>query len=131
MSEEIEEIKEKNRLNQISFLKFLGYSKPTEDLTIDEVNARIELLREQRENETKEPKSKLTGIDGFKENIKALTGKDPKEYEEEQEYDPLSAYISQLTPDDRLNSFEGARILRILRPIDIGNGQFILRRVVL
>lgn len=136
MSEELElklkEAQEKIRLNAILHLKDLGYKKPTEKLTLNQIEARIELLKEKKEEEAKEPKPKLDGIDGFKENVKAMTGKDLEEHEETDpdSYDALIAHISQLTPDNRLNKFEGSRILRLWRPIHLGDGNTILRRVI-
>ncbi len=140
MSEEEFELKfkeaqEKIRLNAITHLKDLGYAGETGELTIDQVEARIELLKEEKINADKEkPKlePKLTGIDGFKENIKKLTGKEPKEGEEPdlENYDALEAYISQLAPDERLNTFHGARVIRLLKPIQIGD-KTIMRRLLI
>lgn len=133
MSEELElklkEAQETIRLNAIEFLKNLGYTKPTDDLTLEQIEARIELLKEQKKEE---PKPKIEGIDGFKENVKAITGKgtaEPGEFDSDT-YDALVAHISQLAPDERLNKFEGARVLRLWLPIHLGDGKSVLRRVI-
>lgn len=139
MSEEnIKELKEEFRLNQIEFLKFLGYDKPTDKLSIEDIKARIELLKEKKENEAKEKeeeekkKPKITGIDGFKENITAITGRKAIDNEDidSNNYDALQAHISQLAPDERLNRFEGSRIMRLWMPIHLGDGKSVLRRVI-
>ena len=133
MSEELElklkEAQEKIRLNAIEFLKNLGYTKPTDDLTLEQIEARIEFLKEQKKEE---PKPKIEGINGFKENVKAITGKGPAEPGEfdPDTYDALVAHISQLAPDERLNKFEGARVLRLWLPIHLGDGKSVLRRVI-
>jgi len=131
--EELQELlknaQEKIRLNAITHLKDLGYKGNVENLTIDQIEARIEFLKEQAKED---PKPKLQGIDGFKENIKAMTGKDledPGELDPD-DYDALQAHISQLAPDERLNKFAGARVLRLWMPIHLGDGKTILRRVI-
>ncbi|MFX0208516.1 MAG: hypothetical protein ACFFDT_21205 [Candidatus Hodarchaeota archaeon] len=129
LQELLNQAQEKIRLNAIAHLKDLGYKGKTENLTIEQLEARIEVLKEQQKTE---PKPKLEGIDGFKENIKALTGKDledPGELDPD-EYDALQAHISQLAPDERLNKFVGARVLRLWLPIHLGDGKTTLRRVI-
>ena len=127
--EKLNKAQEKIRLNAIETLKDLGYKKNTDKLNIEQIEARIELLREQKKEE---PKPKIHGVDGFTENIKAMTGKELEEPGETDPdtYDALQAVISQLTPDERLNKFQGARVLRVWKPINLGDGHTVLRRML-
>lgn len=129
LQELLNQAQEKIRLNAIEYLKDLGYKGNTNDLTTDQIEARIEVYKEQQKED---PKPKLQGIDGFKENIKALTGRDLEESGEldPDDYDALQAHISQLAPDERLNKFAGARVLRLWMPIHLGDGKTTLRRVI-
>ena len=127
--EKLNKAQEKIRLNAIETLKDLGYKKNTDKLNIEQIEARIELLREQKKEQ---PKPKIQGVDGFTENIKAMTGKELEEPGETDPdtYDALQAVISQLTPDERLNKFQGARVLRVWKPINLGDGHIVLRRML-
>jgi len=127
--EKLNKAQEKIRLNAIETLKDLGYKKNTDKLNIEQIEARIELLREQKKEE---PKPKIHGVDGFTENIKAMTGKELEEPGETDPdtYDALQAVISQLAPDERLNKFQGARVLRVWKPINLGDGHTVLRRML-
>lgn len=128
--EQLENAKEIIRTNAIKYLEDLGYDKKTDNMTIEQIEARIELLRENKDKGKDKPT--LTGIDGFKENIKAMTGRDivPPGETDPETYDALQAHISQLAPDERLNKFEGARVLRLWLPIHLGDGHNTLRRVI-
>ena len=129
LQEELTKAQEKIRLNAIKHLVSLGYKKNTDSLSTDQIEARIEILEEQKKEV---PKPKIKGVDGFTANITAMTGKEPEEPEETDPdtYDALQAIISQLAPDSRLNKFEGARVLRVLKPVNLGDGHTVLRRML-
>ena len=140
--------REKVRLNAIKMLKFLGYKNDAKDMTQEQIDARIELMVEQRKlNEleatkkgnTKRP-TMFTGIDEEKENIEAVKNAAPSEMdlsEYMQGYDALTAHIQVLRSNaqvghaEHLGDREDIRIIRLPASIKLNEHTSIMRRVVL
>lgn len=149
MSEEVLEKKlneerEKLRLNSMKTLKFLGYSKETKDMTQEQLDARIELLMEQKSNETKDATTTTPtlfhGIDEERENADAVEQAKPTELdlsEYMQGYDALTALIPQLRNNVQVGHMEqladrkDIRIIRLPASIKLNEQTTIIRRVVL
>lgn len=141
----LSEEREKLRINAIKTLKFLGYSKEMKNMTQEELDARIELLMEQRANETKDattetPPIFFKGIDEERENADAVEQVKPTELdmsEYMQGYDALTALIPQLRPNsqvghmEQLADREDIRIVRLSASIKLNEQTTIMRRVVL
>ena len=140
--------REKVRLNAIKMLEFLGYKQNTKDMTQEQIDARIELLLEQKkQNEleaTKKGNTKrpalFTGMDEEKDNIEAVKNAAPSEMdlsEFMQGYDALTASIQVLRPNsqvghaDHLGDRDDIRIIRLPASIKLNEHKTIMRRVVL
>jgi len=140
--------REKVRLNAIKMLEFLGYKNDTSKMTQEQIDARIELLLEQKkQNEieatkkgnTKKP-SLFTGMDEEKENIEAVKNAAPSEMDQSEfmkGYDALTAHIQVLRPNSQVGHFEqladrdDIRIIRLPASIKLNEHKTIMRRVVL
>lgn len=136
--------REKVRLNSIKMLKLLGYDKDASKLTQEQIDARIELLMDQKQNQTKDPKTPtpimFKGIDEERENKEALekTNQRVPEYNElVSGYDALTAQIPQLRNNSNVGHYEGLadrqdiRILRLPAAIKLSEHHEVIRRVVL
>jgi hypothetical protein len=147
-SEELEkklnDEREKVRLNSIKMLNLLGYDKDTSKLTQEQVDARIELMMEQKQNETKDPKTPtpvlFKPIDEERENKEAVSKSNTRVLEFEEltgKYDALTAQIPQLRCNEQCGHYEGLarrneiRILRLPASIKLDDNHSIIRRVVL
>lgn len=140
--------REKVRLNAIKMLEFLGYKSNTSEMTQEQIDARIELLLEQKkQNEieatkkgnTKKP-ALFTGMDAEKDNIEAVKNAAPSEMDQSefmQGYDALTAHIQVLRPNSQVGHFEqladrdDIRIIRLPASIKLNEHKTIMRRVVL
>ena len=155
MSENDKELKkqlvferEKVRLNAIKMLEFLGYKNDTSKMTQEQIDARIELLLEQKkQNEieaTKKGNTKkpafFSGMDEEKENIEAVKNASPSEMDLSEfmkGYDALTAHIQVLRPNSQVGHFEqladrdDIRIIRLPASIKLNEHKTIMRRVVL
>jgi len=140
--------REKVRLNAIKMLEFLGYKNNTSELTQEQIDARIELLLEQKkQNEieaTKKGNTKrpalFTGMDAEKDNIEAVKNAAPSEMDQTEfmkGYDALTAHIQVLRPNSQVGHFEqladrkDIRIIRLPASIKLNEHKTIMRRVVL
>lgn len=140
--------REKVRLNSIKVLKFLGYKNDAKDMTQEQIDARIELLFEQKKlNEIEATKKgnikrpvMFTGMDEEKENIEAVKNAAPSEMdlsEYMQGYDALTAHIQVLRSNSQvghavgLGDREDIRIIRLPASIKLNEHTSIMRRVVL
>ena len=144
LEKKLSEEREKLRLNSIKTLKFLGYSKDMKNMTQEQLDARIELLMDQRANETKDATTPtpilFKGIDEERENVEAVEKVKPTELdlsEYMQGYDALTALIPQLRPNsqvghmEQLADREDIRIIRLPASIKLNEQTTIMRRVVL
>ncbi len=140
--------REKVRLNAMKMLEFLGYKQNTKEMTQEQIDARIELLLEQKKQneieatknaDTKRP-AMFTGMDAEKDNIEAVKNAAPSEMdlsEFMQGYDALTASIQVLRPNSQVGHFEGLadrediRIIRLPASIKLNEHKTIMRRVVL
>ncbi len=140
--------REKVRLNAMKMLEFLGYKQNTKEMTQEQIDARIELLLEQKKQneieatknaDTKRPVM-FTGMDAEKDNIEAVKNAAPSEMdlsEFMQGYDALTASIQVLRPNSQVGHFEGLadrediRIIRLPASIKLNEHKTIMRRVVL
>jgi hypothetical protein len=131
--------REKTRLNSIRYLKYLGYKGDTKDMTQEQLGARIELLMETKQNETKDPKTPtpvfFSGIDEERENAEvAKTNSEPIPIELTSKYDALTAQIQVLRSNENVAHFENSpevRILRLPASIKLDDTHSIIRRVLL
>ena len=144
LEKKLNDEREKVRLNSIKMLKLLGYTKDTKDLTQEQIDARIELLMEQKQNQTKDPKtptpSFFKGIDEERENKEAVEKVNQKVLSFEEligGYDALTAQIPQLRNNAQCGHYEGLagreniRILRLPASIKLDDNHSIIRRVLL
>ena len=144
LEKKLNEEREKVRLNSIKMLKLLGYKKDTKDLTQEQIDARIELLMDQKQNQTKDPKTPtpilFKGIDEERENKEAIEKSNQRVLEFEElisDYDALTAQIPQLRNNSQCGHYEGLasreniRILRLPASIKLDDNHSIIRRVVL
>lgn len=144
LEKKLNDEREKVRLNSIKMLEMLGYKKTTKDLTQEQIDARIELLMEQKQNKTSDPKTPtpvlFKGVDEERENKEALekTNQSVLEFEElVSEYDALTAQIPQLRNNANVGHYEGLadrqdiRILRLPASIKLGENHSVIRRVLL
>ena len=140
--------RKKVRLNAIKMLEFLGYKNNTSEMTQEQIDARIELLLEQKkQNEieatkkgnTKRP-TMFTGMDAEKDNIEAVKNAAPSEMDQSEfmkGYDALTASIQVLRPNSQVGHFEqladrkDIRIIRLPASIKLNEHKTIMRRVVL
>ena len=144
LEQQLKNEREKVRLNSIKMLKMLGYKKDASKLTQEQIDARIELLMEQKQNETKDPETPtptlFKGIDEERENKEAVENTSQKVLEFEElinDYDALTAQIPQLRNNAQVGYYEGLaareniRILRLPASIKLDDNHTIIRRVVL
>lgn len=144
LEKKLNDEREKVRLNSIKMLEMLGYEKPTKDLSQEQIDARIELLMDQKQNETKDAKTPtpvlFKGVDEERENKEALekTNQRGLEFEElVSNYDALTAQIPQLRNTANVGHYEGLadrqniRILRLPVSIKLDDNHSVIRRVVL
>lgn len=140
--------REKVRLNSIKMLEFLGYKTDASKMTQEQIDARIELMLEQKkQNEieatkkgnTKRP-TMFTGMDEEKENIEAVQNASPSEMELSEfmeGYDALTAQIQVLRSNaqvghaEHLGDREDIRIIRLPVAIKLNEHKSIMRRMVL
>ncbi len=140
--------REKVRLNAIKMLEFLGYKKDASKMTQEQIDARIELLMEQRKQNEIEATKKgnikrpalFTGMDEEKDNIEAVKNAAPSEMDQSEfmkGYDALTAQIQVLRPNSQVGHFEqladreDVRIIRLPASIKLNEHKTIMRRVLL
>ena len=148
LKQKLNDERNKVRLNSIKMLNFLGYENDTKNLTQEQIDARIELLLEQRKNEEIEATKDgnlskpalFKGIDEERENSEAVKNAAPSELdlsEYMKGYDALTAHIPLLRPNSQVGhaeSFgarEDIRIIRLPASIKLNEHTSIMRRVVL
>ena len=144
LEKKLSEEREKLRINSMKTLAFLGYSKDTSKMTQEQLDARIELLMEQKSNKTKDATTPtpviFKGIDEERENADAVDKVKPTELdlsEYMKGYDALTAIIPQLRPNsqvghmEQLADREDIRIIRLPASIKLNDKETIMRRVVL
>jgi cellobiose phosphorylase len=148
LEQKLAEEREKVRLNAIKMLKFIGYKGDVSKLTQEQIDARIELLMEQKKNAEIEATKNgeiskpafFTGIDEEKENIDKVKNASPSELdfaEYMEGYDALTARISVLRPNSQVGHaiqfapYEQCRIIRLPASIRLNEHQTVMRRVVL
>lgn len=144
LEQKLNEERENARLDAIRTLKFLGYEKDPSKLSQEEIDARIELLMEQKQNQTKDPKTPTPAffkpIDEERENKEAVEKSNRRVLEFEElvsGYDALTAQIPQLRNNENVGHYEGLasktniRILRLPASIKLDDNHSIIRRVVL
>jgi len=141
MSEDIKQIKkderELRRLNQLKTLGYLGYNGDATKMTLEQIEARIELQLEERKKQNADPKTPTIAlfrpIDGERENNEAKKNAGPIERSFEQitsGYDALTAHIPQIRKNV-VQYDEGARIIRLPAEIKLSQNKSVIRRVVL
>lgn len=140
--------REKLKLNSLKMLKFLGYKGDASKMTQEQIDARVELLLEQKKNAeieaTKNAKTDkpafFSGIDEERENIEAIKNAKPSELEQSefmQGYDALTAQIQVLRSNAQVGHMESLadrediRIVRLPASIKLNEHKSIIRRVVL
>jgi hypothetical protein len=144
LEQKLNEEREKLRLNAMKTLKFLGYNKDMSKMTQAQLDARIELLMEQKNNETKDATTPtpvmFTGIDEERENAEAVDKSQPSELDLSEYmngYDALTASIQQLRPNsqvahmEQLGERENIRIIRLPASLKLNEHTTIIRRIVL
>ena len=145
LEKKLSEERERLRLNAIKTLKFLGYQNDPSQLTQEQLDARVELLIEQKQNEKKDATQAtkpllFQGIDGERENVKATEKAQPSELDHSEYmegYDALTALIPQLRPNSQIahaiqfGAREDIRIMRVPVSIKLNEKEHIIRRVVL
>lgn len=148
LEQKLADEREKLKLNSIRTLKFLGYKNDASKMTQEQIDARIELLMEQKENAkleaTKNGKMDkpafFSGIDGEKENIEKVANAAPSELDLSEfmnGYDALTAQIQVLRPNSQVGHYTGVsereevRIIRLPASIKLNEHESIMRRVVL
>ena len=148
LEKQLADERQKVRLNSIKMLKFLGYTQDTKSLTQEAIDARIELLLEQRKNAEIEATKKgdttkpafFKGIDEERENIEKVKNAAPSELdlsEYMKGYDALTAQIpvlrsnSQVGHAESFAPYEDCRIIRLPASIKLNEHTSIIRRVVL
>ena len=140
LEKELKDEREKTRLNSIRMLKFLGYKGDTSKMTQEQLDARIEILMENKQKETANAETPtpilFQGIDEERENadIAKETPK-PLSFEElTSNYDALTAQIQVLRSNEDVGHFENnpdARIIRLPASIQLDENHSIIRRVLL
>ena len=148
LDKQLADEREKVRLNSIKMLKFLGYTQDASKMTQEQIDARIELLMEQKRNaeieatknaQTEKP-AFFSGIDEERENIENVKNASPSDLDFEeymQGYDALTARIQQLRPNSQVGHatgfapYEQIRIIRLPATIRLNEHQSVIRRVVL
>jgi len=148
LEKQLADERESKRLNSVKVLQFLGYKPDATKLTQEQLDARIELLMEQKKNAQIEAtkQGNLTqptmfgGIDEEKENIDAVKNAAPSDLDLSEfmnGYDALTARIPVLRPNSQVGhaeSFgprEDIRIIRLPASIKLNSTTEIIRRVVL
>jgi len=148
LEKELAEEREKLRLNSLRTLKFLGYKHDAAEMTQEQIDARIELMMDKKENEkieaTKNGKVEkpafFSGIDGEKENIDKVANAAPSELDLSEfmnGYDALTAQIQVLRPNSQVGHYtalserEEVRIIRLPASIRLNEHESILKRVLL
>ena len=140
--------REKVRLNAIKMLKFLGYKGDATEMTQEQIDARIELLNEDRKKHEIEATKKgdLTkpahfgGLDAEQENIDAVKNAAPSDLDQAEfmeGYDALTAKIQVLRSNNQVAHMESLaprediRIIRLPASIKLNEHTSIMRRVLL
>lgn len=148
LEKQLADEREKVRLNSIKMLKFLGYKQDPSKFTQEQLDARIELLLEQKKNAEIEATKKgeiskpalFKGIDEERENKEAVQNAAPSELdlsEHMKGYDALTAHIQVLRPNSQVGHMESLaarediRIIRLPASIKLNEHTSIMRRVVL
>jgi hypothetical protein len=148
LEKKLNDERQKVRLNALKMLKFLGYSNDASKMTQEQIDARIELLLEQRKNAEIEATKKgdtskpafFNGIDEERENKEAVQNAAPSELdlsEHMKGYDALTAQIQILRPNSQVGHMESLaprddiRIIRLPASIKLNEHHTITRRVVL
>lgn len=144
LEERLNEEREKVRQNSIRMLKFLGYKGDMTKMTQEQLDARIELLMEAKQNQTGDATTPtpviFSGIDEERENVKAVEKVQPTELDLQEYmkgYDALTATIQQLRPNsqvahmDQFADREDIRIIRLPCSIKLNEQKTIIRRIVL
>jgi len=144
LEKKLNDEREKVRLNSIKMLKLLGYDKDASKMTQEQIDARIELMMEKKQNESKDPKTPtpvmFKGVDEERENKEALEKSNQRVLEFEElmnDYDALTAQIPVLRNNAQCGHYEGLadrqniRILRLPASIKLDENHSIIRRVLL
>lgn len=148
LEQQLADEREKVRVNAIKMLKFLGYTSDVSKMTQEQIDARIELLLEQKKNAEIEATKKgntdkpafFSGIDEEKANIDAVKNARPSDLDLSEYiagYDALTAHIQQLRPNSQVGHAESfaprddIRIIRLPASIKLNDQTTIMRRVVL
>ena len=148
LEQKLADEREKLRLNAVKMLQFLGYKPDATKLTQEQLDARIELLMEQKKNAQIEATKQgnltqpvmFNGMDEEKENIDAVKNAAPSDLDLSEfmdGYDALTARIPVLRPNSQVGhaeSFgprEDIRIIRLPASIKLNSTTDIIRRVVL
>ena len=148
LEQKLADEREKLKLNSLNTLKFLGYKNDLSKLTQEQLDARIELLMEQKRNAQLEATKQgnltqpamFTGMDEEKENIKAVQNASPSELDQAEfmeGYDALTALIPVLRPNNQVGHAEAfgpredIRIIRLPASIKLNSTTEIMRRVLL
>ena len=148
LEQKLADERESKRLNSVKMLQFLGYKPDATALTQEQLDARIELLMEQKKNAQIDATKKgqltapklFTGMDGEKENSEAVKNASPSEMdlsEYMEGYDALTAHIqvlrsnSQVGHAEHLGNREDIRIIRLPASIRLNAHKSIMRRVLL
>lgn len=137
LNEEIEKV----RLNSIKMLKMLGYKNDATEMTQEQIDARIEILMEKKQNQTGDSESltpTLFTIDEERENKDAVKKSKILTFDDlTTSYDALTAQIPQLRNNSQVGHYEGLaareniRILRLPASIKLDENHSIIKRVVL
>jgi len=140
LEKKLQEEREKTRLNSIKTLKFLGYKGDTSKMTQEQLDARIEILMENKTKETANAKTPtpilFQGIDEERENAEVTKSSPiPLDFEDLiSNYDALTAQIQVLRSNESVGHFENnpdARIIRLPAAIQLDDNHSIIRRVLL
>ena len=148
LEQELADEREKIRVNSLKILKFLGYTGDASKMTQEQIEARVELLMEQKKNAeieaTKNAKTDkpafFSGIDEERDNIEAIENAAPSELDLSEYmdgYDTLTAHIPQLRNNNQVGHAEAfapredIRIIRLPSSIKLNDQKTIIRRVVL
>ena len=109
LEQKLNEEREKTRQNAMRTLRFLGYDKDASKMTQEQLDARIELLMDAKQNDQKDAttptKPLMFSIDEERDNAKAVENARPSELELDgymKGYDALTALIPQLRPNSQL-----------------------------
>jgi len=124
------ELKEKMRLNQLGFLDHLGYKGDASKMSLEQIEARIEVLKENKANEDPEPEPVIfKGVDGERKNIEQING--PRTFKEiTANTDSLSVLYPILK--ENVNLYDGnSRVVRLNTNIKLNEHKTVIRRAVL